>query len=40
MNNPTGDAPWEEEEGAGDVRHIYKAKVSKTSCVWMPKGLY
>ena len=28
MNNPTGDAPWEEEEGAEDVRHVYKSAVS------------
>ena len=29
FNDPTGEMPWEEEDGAEDVKHIKTVKVSK-----------
>lgn len=29
LNDPTGEMPWEEEDGAEDVKHIKTVKVSK-----------
>ena len=28
MNDPTGEMPWEEEEGTEDVRHVHTSSVS------------
>ena len=28
MNDPTGEMPWEEEEGTEDVRHVHTTSVS------------
>ena len=28
MNDPTGEMPWEEEEGTEDVRHVHTSGVS------------
>ena len=38
LNDPTGEMPWEEEDGAEDVKHIKTVKVSKYSnatCVFL-----
>lgn len=33
LNDPTGEMPWEEEEGSEDVRHIHNRRVSKLHVV-------
>lgn len=33
LNDPTGEMPWEEEEGSEDVRHIHNRRVSKLRVV-------
>lgn len=36
LNDPTGEMPWEEEDGAEDVKHIKTVKVSnKATCVFL-----
>lgn len=33
LNDPTGEMPWEEEEGSEDVRHIHNRRVRKLHVV-------